>query len=601
MNSTLEQRLLESKGTSNQSYGKLATSEDEMAKNRANLQTSLKGLGTESSIKNGSVVPIISSNAGKTTIDNAVKDQKTDITKITPTPTTTTTETKSTVAKKNPAMESVGALTAEEASATGVDVKNGYTYDTTTGYFIPKASTQENKDVNAKYDAEAKDVEDTFKPFEKNLDVTTQNLINSYKNTFTQRMQEERTTTANAVRSANTVNMRTGISRYAPSQAQQVLTSVEREGLDRIRKIGIEENQLIAEAEQNLAEKKYDVFLQKRSELKDIRKERVDQLNKIQEAGQKEFEYKRELLQKEVENLQKQKDEIILDARKNGATSDVINAISNATSFTDAVNVAGDYLQGGTGIIGEYNLYKRQAVDMGQTPMSFDEYQTRDANRKVSLAKASLSGLPTNIVNQIDKLSSAFDSSPITKQFNEVLNKKIAAESIINTDIKGPADLSLVFDFMKSLDPNSVVRETEYETAAKSGNIFQGAYSKFNGYLKEGGGFLPDNVRKEFLNIIDKKYQAVEKQYSNLESETARKINMKSGSDDGKDYLTNYRVNVGQEIIDEQVGDETKLTDFLTANPDRIDQASTLAETIDETTGKPFTAKQVLEFLNQAK
>ena len=75
---------------------------------------------------------------------------------------------------------------------------------------------------------------------------------------------------------------------------------------------------------------------------------------------------------------------------------------------------------------------------------------------------------------------------------------------------------------MKALDPTSVVRESEYESAAKSGNIFAGVYAKFNGYLKEKGGFLPNNVKKSFLDITNQKLGVVEGQYNNLRNEYRR-------------------------------------------------------------------------------
>lgn len=578
-------------------YGQIATNDVQRQSNRDALQASLKGLGTESTVKNGSVVPIISSSAGKTTLDNAVKDQQNDIVKSTPPATPTDEKSKETKAPvRNKALENIDGITAEEANATGVDL-TGYTPVPGTNYFIPK-NGKEVSDVNAKYDAQEQEVYDTFSSFEKSLDIPTQNLIKSYKDTFAQRIDEEKKVTEDAVRSANTVNMRLGFSRYAPGQAQRILSSVERAGLDRIRKIGIEENQLIAEAEQNLVDKKYDIFLKKRGELKDIRKERVDQLNKIQEAGQKEFEYKRELIQKEKDELSKSINTIMIDAQKNGATPEVINAISNATSVSEAVQAAGEYLQGGTGIIGEYNFYKKDAIAKGLSPLSFDEYQTRDANRKVSLAKASISGLPNNVVTQIDKLSSSFDSSPIVKQYNEVVNKAETINNIVDSGINGGAsDLALVFEFMKSLDPTSVVREAEYDTASKAGNPFKRVAAKMGGYIDKGQ-IIPQEVRDEFKRLAGVKLGVIQKQYDNLESETARKINMKTGSADGSDYLTNYRINTGKEIVDEQTQAKNKIIQFGLTNPQEQAKIKSLLTEPQPETGQPYTYEDILQIYN---
>ena len=115
-----------------------------------------------------------------------------------------------------------------------------------------------------------------------------------------------------------------------------------------------------------------------------------------------------------------------------------------------------------------------------------------------------------------------FRGEPIVKDFNTTLNKKQSVDAILENGIGGPADLALVFEFMKGLDPTSVVRESEYDAAAKSGNIFSGIYAKFNGYLKPEGGILPEAVKKEFGNIVNSKLEVTRQQYDNVASEYRR-------------------------------------------------------------------------------
>lgn len=116
-------------------------------------------------------------------------------------------------------------------------------------------------------------------------------------------------------------------------------------------------------------------------------------------------------------------------------------------------------------------------------------------------------------------LMSQFRGEQIVKDYNDILGQKGTIDQYIQNGVGGPADLALVFSFMKGLDPTSVVRETEYETAAKSGNIFQGVFSKFNGYFKDKGGFLPENVKQEFQNLVSQKLKVKEAQYNNVKSQ----------------------------------------------------------------------------------
>src|SRR3990167_1047327 len=64
------------------------------------------------------------------------------------------------------------------------------------------------------------------------------------------------------------------------------------------------------------------------------------------------------------------------------------------------------------------------------------------------------------VQGQIDAIRNQFSGSPIVKNFNDVQGKLLAFANIIELGVGGPGDLALVFDFMKALDPNSVVRES---------------------------------------------------------------------------------------------------------------------------------------------
>jgi len=112
-------------------------------------------------------------------------------------------------------------------------------------------------------------------------------------------------------------------------------------------------------------------------------------------------------------------------------------------------------------------------------------------------------------------LLTMFQNNQIVKDYNTIVAQKNTMDSIINNGSGGPTDMAAIFTFMKALDPNSVVRESEYDNAAKSGNLFRGIYTKFNGYFKENGGILPDSLKKEFQGIINNKLKAQENQYIN--------------------------------------------------------------------------------------
>lgn len=127
-------------------------------------------------------------------------------------------------------------------------------------------------------------------------------------------------------------------------------------------------------------------------------------------------------------------------------------------------------------------------------------------------------------------LLSMYTSQPIVKDYNTVITSKLGVDNILNSGVGGAQDLALVYSFMKALDPGSVVRETEYATAANSGNIFTGALARFNGLFNPAGGFMSPQLKKEFQNIINSKMKSQQAQYENYRGQI-RSIAQRQGLD----------------------------------------------------------------------
>lgn len=233
-------------------------------------------------------------------------------------------------------------------------------------------------------------------------------------------------------------------------------------------------------------------------------------------------------------------------------------AILRAKTFDEAFGLGSEFLATGTDELLSiadaqqlglpFGTTVGQAASLGIVPT--DQISAKDIldlNLKalqIEKAKAELakdqSGLDSKTQTFVDNLAKQFDSNQIVKDFVNVQNKKISVdEMVVPGEESGPVDLALVFEFMKSLDPTSVVRESEFASAAKSGSIFKGAFAKFNGAFTDGT-FLPEEVKEEFKRITNIKFDAKKTQYSNLQSEFSRRINDRTGRDDGQNFLTEY-------------------------------------------------------------
>ncbi len=78
-----------------------------------------------------------------------------------------------------------------------------------------------------------------------------------------------------------------------------------------------------------------------------------------------------------------------------------------------------------------------------------------------------------------------------------------------NTDDSGAADISMIFAYMKMLDPTSVVREGEFATAENAGGVGQSVMNLYNKLVD--GGRLTEKVRTSFERQAKNIYGDAEK------------------------------------------------------------------------------------------
>lgn len=108
-------------------------------------------------------------------------------------------------------------------------------------------------------------------------------------------------------------------------------------------------------------------------------KQLLDYLN-YDQAGNKVGDFSLKEINDALGNvIPKGLDDLIKTARGNNAPVDIMSKAVKATSLDEAYKILGNYAAGGTGIVGEYNFYKANGGNL-----SFDDYQTRDANRKAA-------------------------------------------------------------------------------------------------------------------------------------------------------------------------------------------------------------------------
>ena len=95
-----------------------------------------------------------------------------------------------------------------------------------------------------------------------------------------------------------------------------------------------------------------------------------------------------------------------------------------------------------------------------------------------------------------------------SKPFKEAMLsfEKISANALSKRP-SGSTDIAMIFNFMKSLDPESVVRGQEYEAAAGAGSLIKSLGVTYNRLLRGEDEKLPDQVRKDFYQTALETFQ----------------------------------------------------------------------------------------------
>jgi hypothetical protein len=143
-------------------------------------------------------------------------------------------------------------------------------------------------------------------------------------------------------------------------------------------------------------------------------------------------------------------------------------------------------------------------------------YSTRDGSLKPLGAPnpdgtaAAPGGLtkPKDVFMGEEKLRTEFNA--LHKDFRTVRDSYSTLKAVAKDPSPG-ADVALVFAFMKILDPNSVVRETEFATAENVGSIPTRVWTQYNKAMT--GQRLDPEVRKDFVAQAQKVYGSREQSY----------------------------------------------------------------------------------------
>lgn len=453
------------------------------------------------------------------------------------------------------------------ASGTNASTGNGFKPDNSGNINKEQGSTQNPQFDTTGLDADLKANTDSLDALRARMSAASQALIDSIKQKYEQRKAAMADVNTRSLAGLTQIGLKSGRARYAPEVETGILSSEERAGISRLASLDAEESSLIAQAQMAHEENDFKLLNQRMQMISDVRKEKNQLLQqqfentmKINEQVMQESQRKLQeqqttfnILDKFVDsgidfnNVPEATRSILDDKFGSGFTKSYMEA--KKTSGEKPIEVDGVLVQKqsdgtykavysspsagkaayGPGIIGEYQYYVQQEKDAGRTPVSFNEYQTMDANRKAKAEQQTIgpSGLTPQQFSVFNALQDNARQDKDIALFTDVRDGYAMGRSAAQDPNHGVGDLLLLRSLAKVTDPTTGIREEEY----KSFQAAQGALDRIGVTLTEkmwNGTQLTEEARKAFMSQLQKKYDEKKRAYESS-AERVRKAGERFG------------------------------------------------------------------------
>lgn len=296
--------------------------------------------------------------------------------------------------------------------------------------------------------------------------------------------------------------------------------------------------------------------------------------------------YEKEETRRATEENQKQNDIRTLQsdvAKAGGAENPVAYAEALARGdYSGMVEAAGNIITSGIG--GEYNIYKKDMVARGLKPLSFDAYQTADANRKAKIAAAGATrmGGPTGLTKDelkiINGVNSVITNSPVYKTVQSAQAFVDGVKSSL-AEGTGLGDIAAINQFQKVIDEGAVTRDQDVKLVIGAQTVMD----RLNTWKKRNidtgevmGQDLRDEMNSVMQSLLDVKKQRL---LSSPEIASQLRIAAKTGilpEDTIIGAIQSPVVTVGEEHKQEAINKKTNLLEWSKADPKNMNVMNSL-------------------------
>ena len=167
-----------------------------------------------------------------------------------------------------------------------------------------------------------------------------------------------------------------------------------------------------------------------------------------------------------------------------------------------------------------YLLQKK--IDTGETVFKKSELLKMTLEQRSKLPKHSVIDDTKSIMNDLSpaQQNASFKLSDDYEKASGDFPKMKDFYNRVSASAKDPSaagDLALIFNYMKLLDPTSVVREGEFATAQNSGSVPSRIQAQYNKVLH--GERLNDTIRNDFVDRSKRIYKSSFEQQKRVDSQ----------------------------------------------------------------------------------
>lgn len=194
----------------------------------------------------------------------------------------------------------------------------------------------------------------------------------------------------------------------------------------------------------------------------------------------------------------------------------------------------------------EYEYYASQEIASGRTPISYDEYQNKDANRKALASSiANSSGMTPAQQAQFLNITNNYQKDALVQAYDKGQGLNAIADQVLANPNSATNQLKSLYILVKNLDPDSAVREGEIALASKTASYLDNFKTTLT-RINEGQVIAPEaakdlaNATKELVKAWEDGVNARKSRYTSQANVIgigdAFNNYLSGGSNNGNDY-----------------------------------------------------------------